>query len=184
MTTFQTSKYEQAQTLLRELLDEHDPEKTFSRHLNLNRRKNGRGLCTYPWQGEKGKITISKYLLGDEWPSIEETIRHEVAHVISGSKAGHGWEWKKACKLTGSKGERCGAKMLAQETIGRYETSCPSCGVIGHRHRLVATVKRSIVQGRRTCNKCHSKVSIVDTKTGERFEPAPKPTAMTFGETC
>lgn len=56
-----------------------------------------------------------------------DTIAHEVAHVIAGIKAGHGWEWKKACRVTGARPVRC-HKAATVERPRRYRAVCDGCG--------------------------------------------------------
>jgi predicted SprT family Zn-dependent metalloprotease len=77
------------------------------------------------------EIHISRQLAEiNSWERTLDTIRHEVAHVIAGPKAGHGPEWKKACALTGAAPRRC---FSAQDTVivekkGGWVGFCEGCG--------------------------------------------------------
>lgn len=167
LTTQQKSNYAAAQYELTRLLDQFDPDATFERHLHLNRRKRGRGLCRYPFNGKKGRVEISRFLLDNDLDDILNTIRHEVAHVIAGKAAGHGYAWKAACKKTGARPERCGRAMVSEEAVARYELVCAECGVIGTRHKATAALKRKLPRCR--CGKCSSPLlTLHDTQTGNR----------------
>jgi len=169
LTTQQKSNFAAAQYELTRLLDEHDPDATFERHLHLNRRKRGRGLCRYPHAKNnfKGRIEISRYLLENDLDDILNTVRHEVAHVIAGNGAGHGSAWKAAARRVGARPERCGRAMVSAEVVAPYEVVCADCGVIGTRHKLTAALKRKIRRCR--CGQCGSPLLTVNrTSTGER----------------
>lgn len=92
------------------------------------------GLCKY-----KAKvIRISKnHIQYSEKEAVFDTLLHEVAHAIAGSKAGHGKKWKEVCIKIGAKPER-----LASESVyvygkpkPKYKAVCPKCGEVHFKNR-------------------------------------------------
>lgn len=62
------------------------------------------GACHY---GKK-LITVSSILTEiNSEEEFLETVRHEIAHVIAGFKAGHGRDWKLICNVTKCKPVAC-----------------------------------------------------------------------------
>lgn len=62
-------------------------------------------------------------------PSVEDTIRHEIAHVLANiefGERGHGPTWKAMCKRVGARPDRLAAtdKYVAR---GRWSAVCPTC---------------------------------------------------------
>jgi len=94
------------------------------------RGKNLFGLCQYTTK----TISLSRVLteLNDE-DAVDDTILHEIAHALAGSKAGHGTEWKRMCLRIGAKPERVFDNIESPE--GKYTLECPNCGVQKSRHR-------------------------------------------------
>jgi SprT protein len=89
-------------------------------------------------------VTLSRYFVQFNTPErIEQTIRHELAHVLAGHQAGHGPKWKAMCQVTGFHGER---------TYKAAETIMPSkpwsgrcgCGNTWERHRLTERTRRGV----------------------------------------
>ena len=71
------------------------------------------GLCNY----SSKTITISRYLA--DIHSIDETMQvvlHEIAHAMSGKKAGHTKTWLNAAKSIGYRAEKFTGKEIAEET--------------------------------------------------------------------
>ena len=68
-----------------------------------NNRKTAFGVCNYRDQ----TIQLSKFLTQSQPESeVLDTIRHEIAHALSGSGNGHNHIWKRYCRLVGSNGKR------------------------------------------------------------------------------
>ena len=155
MTSEQLAKYKAACKLANDLLAEHaTPEWGFV----LDRAKRRRGCCNYT----KKQVSISRHLLDDPWESIENTIRHEIAHVIAGSGAGHGPKWRAAARSLGIKPKRCGEKMAA-EIEYRYTVLCTSCGTKWSRHRIARSYRAKLARCR--CSKCKAMtIEIVDSR--------------------
>ena len=116
------------------------------------RAKNRLGCCKY---GPR-IIELSSWCLngGVVEGKAEDTIRHEVAHIIAGSGAGHGPEWKRACRITGANPiARTSADLINEAPKERFKIVCDDCGKkLGVRHR------RSDMR-RKISNCCNSPVS-------------------------
>lgn len=59
---------------------------------------------------------------------LEDTILHEVAHAIAGSRAGHGPAWKSVCREIGANPNRTVELMPGQtDELYKWESRCPTC---------------------------------------------------------
>ena len=100
------------------------------------------GICSYTDR----RITISKYMVSIH--SIDESrqvMLHEIAHALSGKRAGHSKKWLETAKSIGYRAERFSGAQIAEATapwIGycpaghehfryRRPTGESSCGVCG-----------------------------------------------------
>lgn len=84
------------------------------------------GLCNYSDQ----HITVSRYLV--DIHTLDETMQvvlHEIAHAISGKRAGHGKKWLATAKALGYRAEKMAGTEIAQETA-KFIGVCPN----GHEH--------------------------------------------------
>lgn len=98
-----------------------------------NRRRRNMGLCRYPHNGKPGRIELSVYLVErNDFGTIDDTIRHEIAHALVGHTAGHGPLWKEACRITGANPHRIGH---ADMPLGHWQAVCPTCQRDHRRHR-------------------------------------------------
>lgn len=95
-----------------------------------NKRKCALGVCNYKY---KIIFLSTEHVIYGTEAEIEDTIRHELAHILAGNKAGHGPEWIKACKITGAKPKRCAENNL--NIPSRYVGTCPSCNGKHNAHR-------------------------------------------------
>lgn len=95
------------------------------------RRKRNRYTGEYVLQ----EITLSRALtLANDRATVEDTLRHEIAHALAPVHAGHGPAWVDACKLTGARPVRCyGADV--KPASGAWAFRCEGCGVQGTRTR-------------------------------------------------
>jgi predicted SprT family Zn-dependent metalloprotease len=75
-----------------------------------------------------------------EWDEVRETILHEVAHFIAGSRAGHGPSWQAAARQVGAAPVRC-APRLPEAPGHKWEGSCRSRCAVFRRHRLTKRVR-------------------------------------------
>lgn len=125
--------------------------------LVIDRRPRNRlGQCRY----RSKEIGISKWILyACDWETIEDTLRHEIAHVLAPGD-GHGPRWKRMAREVGADPERlCRLKAhekalkpkTALERRGfKYLASCPFCGSLpGGRMRMTAAMRRGAFVHRR-----------------------------------
>jgi hypothetical protein len=97
------SKFEYAQREIKSLMNQHGLD---GWGFKFNNRKACAGVCKY---GLK-MIELSKvYITSDKTTKemIRNTILHEIAHALSGHKAGHGPVWKAKAIAIGCDGKRC-----------------------------------------------------------------------------
>lgn len=103
------------------------------------------GSCRY---GEK-QITLSvTYCLKASKEEIVDTILHEIAHAIVGSKHGHDAPWKTVARQIGCTAERCHS---VQHTSPRWYGRC-GCGQRWERQRLSQRTRTS------RCRKCKGNI--------------------------
>lgn len=107
-------------------------------------RWNGRMRSTagmaYPG---KALITLNPRLHAFGDGEVEQTLKHELAHLLAHHRAGrrrispHGPEWRKACADLGLVNERrCHDLPLPRRQITkRHHYACPACGLAVHRVR-------------------------------------------------
>ena len=81
-------------------------------------------------------ITISRKLTElNEADVVEQTILHEIAHVIAGHSAGHGYQWQNVASILGYKGERCYSSATVVTPPTKWVGTCPNCNRSTDRHR-------------------------------------------------
>ena len=102
-----------------------------------NRRKSSYGLCRYDLR----RLELSGPLVDvNDAEVVEDTIRHEIAHILAGPRAGHGRAWKEQCTETGAVPRACmEGNGLPTRWIGVCPT--PGCGTRLRRHRLSAAAR-------------------------------------------
>lgn len=81
-------------------------------------------------------IGLSSYfVLVNEEKEIRDTILHEIAHALTPGH-GHGFYWKKACKIIGAIPER-----LADENVKspptKYVAVCNDCNITFKQNRII-----------------------------------------------
>lgn len=100
-------------------------------------------------------VSFSKHFVASNTAErVEQTIRHEIAHVLAGAGAGHGPIWKAKCRITGHTGER---EYSAADTVmpaKPWRGTC-GCGAAWERHRLTAYMQNAI------CTACGKKITWV-----------------------
>jgi predicted SprT family Zn-dependent metalloprotease len=72
------------------------------------------------------------FVLLNDWPEIEDTIRHEISHALAGPEAGHGHVWRCMCHITGAVPRSCSDKPMPK---GRWRARCPNCSKEFNRFR-------------------------------------------------
>jgi predicted SprT family Zn-dependent metalloprotease len=92
------------------------------------------GRCSYTYM----KITLSKHLVWLNGPEqVRDTILHEIAHALAGSKAKHGPVWREWCIKIGAKPERCYDSDEVETPKLKYHAKCGACGKEYERARMV-----------------------------------------------
>lgn len=89
------------------------------------------GVCKYT----SGIISLSKAYIenGLSYVEVNDTIRHEIAHILAGSKAKHNWYWGAIAKALDATPKACVRPTVQPK--GRYETKCPECNWTGYRYK-------------------------------------------------
>jgi len=60
-----------------------------------------------------------------------DTLRHEVAHVLAGNMAGHGFAWRQAARSLGAVPEaRVTLNKVGLQNHLTYKAVCPVCGKV------------------------------------------------------
>lgn len=99
------------------------------------------GVCKYT---EK-VISLSRYFVElHPLEEVHQTILHEVAHAIAGSKAGHGKKWKDIASSLGYRHQKLSGEKIGDATAKLIGT-CPN-GHVVYRHRQPKTPL--------SCSKC------------------------------
>ena len=99
------------------------------------------GQCDFA----KRRITVSRHLaarFSDE--DVEQVLLHEVAHALSGARAGHGPAWRRTARSIGYTGSRLHDGPIASE-LAPWVGTCPA----GHEHYRYRTPTRPLA-----CAKC------------------------------
>lgn len=130
-----------ASRLARQLLAEH-LDNTWRFEWDRARRRYG--YCSFT----RKVISLSYPLtVAGQEAEVRDTILHEIAHALAGSKAGHGIAWRQACRRIGARPTRCGPSTHAA-IPHRFVATCPVCGQVFRRDRRPRA-------GRRTwCRRC------------------------------
>jgi predicted SprT family Zn-dependent metalloprotease len=70
--------------------------------LNYNGWELTKAKTQYGQATSKGMLRISRIFLGTrEFAQLRDTVRHEIAHLMCGMKAGHDVNWQHAARLLG-----------------------------------------------------------------------------------
>lgn len=100
----------------------------------LSNTKHILGQCSY--RDKSIRLSRIHIAMGND-TEILNTIRHEVAHAITGPGHGHGQLWKQNAMLLGAR-PKSTAK-LSYEAPHRYEIQCQKCErVLQKRHRRMS----------------------------------------------
>lgn len=94
--------------------------------------KNRVGVCNYL----KREIRLSRFIAAmNPVETARNTILHEIAHALAGSRAGHGPEWKAWCRQLGARPERLADPERVATPERAWVITCSNCGPVGRRHR-------------------------------------------------
>ena len=113
--------FDEASTLLKQLKSEHvckkaiDLEVTSSLKRTLGQTQQKRG-------NRRFLIRLSAYLSYDE---MQDTMRHEFAHVMAGLRKAHGEPWKEWAVDVGATPKPCVPRYPALTPLHTY--TCPNC---------------------------------------------------------
>jgi predicted SprT family Zn-dependent metalloprotease len=160
--------------------------------MEIDRRASRRaGVCKY---GPR-IIGISLWhVQHSDWEVVQDTLRHEVAHVLAGPFARHGHLWQAQAIRVGATPRACFSSADPRfNKPAPWRTICPKCGDIGGRNRRP---KYHNIPGYRICKRCKSPVTYQYSSTGKAIQtpvvvpisapvpvpmaasrPAPRPTA-------
>ena len=101
------------------------------------------GSCNF---GKK-EITLSRYLASlNDIAQSRDTILHEIAHALAGREAGHGPQWRAACRRVGARPERCYNTSEVVQPKSRYVRYCNNC------ERVIPVYRRS--KSKHACGFC------------------------------
>lgn len=115
----------------------------------LDNAKRRFGCCKY----NKKQITLSKFLLPHvaNDSDIIDTILHEIAHALVGSRHGHDHVWKAKAIEIGCKAQRCGGDKIKDRSelakTYKWIGTCPN-GHVMKRYKLTTRTKRG------SCSRC------------------------------
>ena len=90
------------------------------------------GDCKY---GKKRIEIAEYYALHSPQESVLDTLLHEIAHAIAGSKAGHGPAWKTVAVRIGATPRACDNSEEAVVKPGDWQAICPACKKTFHRYK-------------------------------------------------
>jgi predicted SprT family Zn-dependent metalloprotease len=115
----------------------HLAEAQMGKHLDLrvwafgfDSAKRRLGVCKY----DQHVISLSRHFVDlHSLDEINQVMRHEIAHALAGSKAGHGSKWKKIATQLGYRHERISGDEIGNATAKLIGT-CPN-GHTVYRHR-------------------------------------------------
>ena len=90
-----------ARQLAEQLLHQHVTDSSWK--FDFLSGKSHAGLCSYCKKTIFLNFDYTHYAPEHQ---VKDTILHEIAHVIAGPNAGHGWAWKQACLRIGAEPTR------------------------------------------------------------------------------
>ena len=157
---------EDAKALLRQLMAEHNSKKridlevtpSIKRTLGDTRQRRG---------SRRFHIRLSTYLSHDE---MQDTLRHEFAHVMAGLKAGHSGVWKQWAVDVGAKPERCVPRYPALAPLHTY--TCPNC-----ENHVIQRANRVPVGHTLLAKKCGTPIDRFSYSYVDPLAPDEEPTA-------
>lgn len=90
------------------------------------------GRCNYTARKIEISTKLAKINSADR---TEDTIRHEIAHVLAGPGTGHGPAWKRACGVTGAPPRACFSSSNTNTIVTKRQKVsvqgiCEPCGGI------------------------------------------------------
>ena len=139
---------QEAKTLALEIMAEHG---LVERGVGFKWSRAKRWFGEYAWRRDRATGDLVEEWIALSGPltdindraTVEDTIRHEVAHALAGTAAGHGPEWKRQCAVTGAKPSRTCSD--AEPVPHRWHGVCGWCGEVAmRRHRLTRATRDNL----------------------------------------
>lgn len=131
----------EAEKMAQELFKQHNVNVVFKWDRATRRFGQTKFMGGVPLQ-----ISLSKPLTEvNTAESVRATLLHEIAHVLAGAKAGHGWKWQTIARRIGGDGQRLVSNVEAP--VGAWVGTCPN-GHKAYRQRLTEKAKSC------SCSKC------------------------------
>lgn len=91
------------------------------------------------------QVGLSQYFLHHaEWHEVENTIRHELAHVLVGPGHGHNHIWKAKARALGALPVACRNLPASALPQPQWVGKCQDCGREWKRHKLTERTKRGV----------------------------------------
>lgn len=107
---------------------------------DFDHAKTRAGQCDFA----RRRITVSRYLavrFSDD--DVDQVLLHEIAHALSGARAGHGPRWRRTAAELGYTGSRLYDGPVASE-LAPWVGACPA----GHEHVRYRTPTRPLACAR------------------------------------
>lgn len=166
----------QALAIREEIIAKFPQHMTLLRNVRMrasNRTTRALGTCRFR-NGVPFEIVISHNAFQHEANVSEfrDTVLHEIAHAIAGSKAGHGWSWKLVATQVGATPQRCSTG-LAVSPVQYVTLACYVCqGAIKASTRQAAKAKRGARYRHSTCRPQGVKFYRPLSRTARRMQHA------------
>lgn len=126
------------------LCKEFVPEKDVT--IKLGRGVKQAGCAVYYRTKDKWEMVLSRPFIEDtDFSFMDDTIRHEIAHIAAGHDNGHNHVWMSMARKFGASPSRCHDTVL--KTRLRYVSVCPSCSNKTYYARKLKNT--------RSCGKCY-----------------------------
>jgi predicted SprT family Zn-dependent metalloprotease len=111
-------------------------------------------------KGNTVKLSLPVFTDPDNTHDFEDTVLHEIAHILAGPEAGHGRLWKRIAREIGCSAQRCHKlKVRPKREVSKVFVYCNKCGI-----RLEVTKTRRTRMMNGTTNK------VMHKRCGGRFE--------------
>ncbi|PZE69731.1 SprT-like domain-containing protein [Curtobacterium sp. MCBD17_021] len=121
-----------------ELMSAHLADRSWA--FAFDNAKTRAGQCDFA----RRRITVSRHLAVRFTPEdVEQVLLHEIAHALSGPRAGHGPTWRRTAAALGYTGSRLHDGPIASE-LAPWVGHCPA----GHEHFRYRTPTRPLACAR------------------------------------
>lgn len=125
---------EQAMTMGRQLMAQHLGANSPWRFRIMDTRGRRKlGCCCY---NVLTIILTGWYVDHNDEAAVRDTILHEIAHALAGSKAGHGPAWKAMAEKIGAQPNRLTRSDTINRPTGAYKAVCPACAQAYYRNSM------------------------------------------------